>query len=193
MNMAGSENFLFARAAAQNIGQVGAVVPSSPFLVEQLIKQIDFSAARHFVELGPGTGALSKKLLRLCAPAAMLYAFEINDLFCRYLKNSIDDKRFIVINENALYIQRVLVKRNVYRADYIFSGLPFSFLPGKTQTGILVDIHSHLTPKGKFIMYQYSRSAEGLLKKIFPRVETHFVLFNIPPAFVFVCSKESNN
>jgi len=51
----------------------GAVLPSSPDLVQEMLKPIDFERAEHIVELGPGTGVVTKALLVLASP----YSFPI--------------------------------------------------------------------------------------------------------------------
>ena len=48
--------FLFARNFVKHPNMVGWMLPSSPFLVNEVLKQIDWDKARVIVEYGPGVG-----------------------------------------------------------------------------------------------------------------------------------------
>ena len=43
---------------------LGSIVPSSRFLIKQLLEPINFGRARVIVEYGPGSGVITAELLR---------------------------------------------------------------------------------------------------------------------------------
>ena len=42
---------------------VGAISPSSPFLAEKMLEHIDFKNSTVLVEIGPGTGVFTKRII----------------------------------------------------------------------------------------------------------------------------------
>ena len=60
---------------------VGAMSPSSKYLAHKMLRNIDFKKAKVIIELGPGTGIFTKKILEFMQPDAKLLVFELNDTF----------------------------------------------------------------------------------------------------------------
>src|ERR1043165_2417536 len=58
-----SEFILFARNFLKHPNMVGWVLPSSPFLVDEVLKRVDWDRAKVIVEYGPGVGAFTTKVL----------------------------------------------------------------------------------------------------------------------------------
>ena len=67
--------------------QVGALAPSSKFLVKKMCDKIDFSTAKNIVELGPGTGVFTEEILKRANPDCKIFVIELNTEFYEYLKN----------------------------------------------------------------------------------------------------------
>src|SRR5215813_7461085 len=88
-----SQFFLFARNFLKHPGMVGWMLPSSPFLVDEVLKQIDWVEARVIVEYGPGIGAFTTRLLERMRPDSKLIALELNPDFYQYLNESLHDPR----------------------------------------------------------------------------------------------------
>ena len=70
-----SQALLFARNFLRYPKVLGSVVPSSRFLVDQLLKHVDWDAARLIVEYGPGVGTFTGEILRRMRPDAQLIAW----------------------------------------------------------------------------------------------------------------------
>ena len=169
-------------------GTIGALSPSSSFLAKKMLKPIHFDTANCIVEFGPGTGVFTHKLLENMNSNAILLTFEINPTFHDELMN-INDSRLIVINDSAEKIDHYLLLHNQKKADYIISSLPFAMIPDVVVDNILKNSFEVLAEKGKFIQFQYSLNALSKLKLLFSKVKISFTFLNLPPAFVFVCSK----
>src|SRR6478735_12365740 len=54
----------FVQRMARNPRAVGSVSPSSPALANAMAAQVDFEASGRVLELGPGTGAITRALIR---------------------------------------------------------------------------------------------------------------------------------
>ena len=69
-----SQFLLFAKGFLQHPNMVGWVLPSSPFLVDEVLKEVDWERARVIVEYGPGVGAFTTRVLQRMRPDATLIA-----------------------------------------------------------------------------------------------------------------------
>ena len=54
---------------------VGAISPSSSFLTNKMLENIDFDSAKVFIEIGPGTGVFTKKMLSRMNPESVFLVF----------------------------------------------------------------------------------------------------------------------
>lgn len=165
---------------------VGSIVPSSRFLVKKITDQIDFDKAKNIIEIGSGTGPVTKAILEKMRPDAKLISFEINEEFCRIL-SKINDKRLILINDNAENMQRYLRENNFSKADYVVSCLPLASLPKQTEKNIINTAFDSLSDEGSYIQFQYSLVSLKKIKKIFPEIKISFTPLNVPPVFIYNC------
>src|SRR6266478_4991381 len=92
---------LFARNFFRHPRMLGSIIPSSRFLIKQLLEPIDWEQARVIVEYGPGDGGITAEVLRRMRPDAMLIAIETNPEFMSYLRSSIQDERLHVVEASA--------------------------------------------------------------------------------------------
>lgn len=169
---------------------VGSMRPSSRFLAEKMLKNIDFSKAKVLVELGPGTGVFTKEILARMAPDARLLVFELNDEFHKQLEQDFDDDRMYLIHDSAEHILRYLHDEGHLHADYVISSLPLTVFPNKLKQAIVQNSYNALKNNGKYIQFQYSLNAKRLLESTFQSTHISFTPLNFPPAFVYTCIKE---
>ncbi|MEK6891618.1 MAG: rRNA adenine N-6-methyltransferase family protein [Nanoarchaeota archaeon] len=175
----------------KNPKQTGSIAQSSKFLTREIVKNVDFKSSKCIVELGPGIGTFTKAILEKSRPDAKVVCFELNKTFCSYLNRNFNDKRLMVVNAGADKIKDNLKKFNIKEADCIISGLPFRNFSDKDKKKILKEIKDSLSYKGRFILFQYTNNLSKMLKWHFSRVSRKFVPLNMPPAFVYVCEKQS--
>ena len=81
----GGRVLLFARNFFRHPLMLGSIVPSSRFLIRELLNPVDWSRARVIVEYGPGVGVITAEVLRRMRPDALLIAIEMNPDFVSYL------------------------------------------------------------------------------------------------------------
>ena len=170
---------------------IGWMFPSSPFVVEEVLKQVDFENARVIVEFGPGLGTFTHDILQRMRPDATLVAFETNNEFCKYLSETIKDPRLHLLHESAAEIGTALKRLGLPQADYVISGIPFKTLPEELRGDIVRKTHAALRPKGQFLVYQLSSVVRPYLESVFGRVQQDFELLNIPPGRLFYCARQS--
>ena len=171
---------------------VGAMSPSSKYLAHKMLQNIDFKKAKVLVELGPGTGVFTKKILEAMNPDAKLFVFELNDNFYHALKEEIVDDRMILIHDSAEFIQKYLNEYQHLNTDYVISSLPLANFPNKLKLNILNASYESLRNNGKYIQFQYSLNSKKALEERFESVHLSFTPLNFPPAFVYTCIKNKN-
>jgi phospholipid N-methyltransferase len=95
----------------------------------------------------------------------------------------------VTVYGDARELPRIMSDRHIQQLDCVVSSLPFAVLPPRMTAAILDAIDETLKPGGKLIAYQYSKHMRPYFEKRFARVKTSFVLRNVPPAFVYECTK----
>lgn len=178
---------LFAKNFFKHPKMLGSLIPSSRFLVERLLAQIDWDTTRVIVEYGPGVGTFTGEILRRMRPDAVLIVLETNVDFVSYLRASFPDPRLHVVHGSAAAVKRVLEERGLEQADYVISGIPFSTLPEQVREDILRATHEALRPEGAFLVYQFSPKVRQHLERFYSRVTHSFEPFNVLPAQLFYC------
>lgn len=183
-----SRRRLFAQNFFKHPRMLGSLIPSSRFLVDEILGQVDWRRAKLIVEYGPGVGTFTGEILDRMAPDARLVALEMNGDFVRYLQGHYSDPRLIVAERSAADVEAVLRQHALGSADYIISGIPFSTIPAEDRRAILHSTRASLAGDGKFLVYQFSGRILPHLRDEFRSVRTDFEPLNILPARLFYCS-----
>lgn len=173
--------------------QVASFTPTSIFGIKKVCDKIDFSKRNVIIEYGPGTGVFTRYLLDNLTPNSKLILIERNLDFIKILKKSFRDPRLVIYHESAEYVVELLARSQEVQADYIISGIPFSFLPQELREIIVKQSYSCLGPKGKFLAYQtffqMDRYLKDYLNTYFKKVNTEFCVRNAPPMRLFEAVK----
>jgi phospholipid N-methyltransferase len=138
------------------------------------------------VELGPGTGALTREILRAMRPDARLVAVEISPMFVRVLRRTIRDSRLTVLEGSAVDLEKALQGLGVEYADVVVSGIPFSTIGRGEGRRTLQAARRVLGPGGRFVAYQFRSHVRRLAEPLFGPAETHRGLWNFPPMRIYV-------
>jgi phospholipid N-methyltransferase len=155
------------------------------------------------VELGVGTGAITKEILRRLRPNAVLLGVDLNPCFVSHVEGTTQDSRFIPILGQAERLGTLLRQHGISRADAIVSSLGLTSMHSSQRSTIMTQAAAHLTRDGVLTQYQYLHangepnwlSALGLtrfaekefLKAHFRHVASERVIWNLPPARVYTC------
>lgn len=160
---------------------VGAILPSSRFVIDKMLAPVDWDECRLFVEYGPGVGTFCRPVLDRLRRDGTLIVIDTNPLFIDYLKSTITDSRFIPILGSAADVEDIVRAHGHDHADYVLSGLPFSTLPEGVGPAIAAGTHRILRPGGAFLVYQYSARARDFMAKHFRRIDKGLEILNVPP------------
>ncbi|HVV01200.1 MAG TPA: rRNA adenine N-6-methyltransferase family protein [Verrucomicrobiae bacterium] len=184
-----SQFLLFARNFLKHPNLVGWMLPSSPWVVKDVLRHVDWDKAKVIVEYGPGVGTFTKRVLELMRPDAALIAIEINRDFHDYLQSSIKDPRLRLIKDSAANVAEVLARLGFSHADYVISGIPFKTLPEPVCDSVVRNTYSVLRPEGSFLVYQLSSAVLPYLEKVFGKVARDTQILSFIPARLFYCAR----
>lgn len=186
--MASKRNFL--KQFFKDRKMVGAVSPSTRFLGEKMLANIDFDKVKGLVELGPGTGIFTDIIMERMRKDAKLLVFELNDEFYEALNARIDDPRVQIIHDSAENIAKYLPEEEQTTQDAVISSLPLMVFPAELRKAVVDASYNALKPKGTYVQFQYSLQSKKFLESFYESVKITFTIKNFPPAFVYTCKKK---
>ena len=129
--------------------EISSILPSPKFVVNEIIKNIDFKNSKCIVEYGPGTGSITTEILKRARKDAKIVCFETNKILCSYLRKNIKDKRLTIINDDAEKIMKYIKKYNFPKVNCVISTLPFSTLGSTKKYLIMKETRKALKNKGR--------------------------------------------
>ena len=171
-------------------------MPSSPRLGAALAAPVPRDGSPTIVELGPGTGAVSRQITLRAAGSARHLAVEIDPAMAAWLRAARPD--IDVIEGDAIELPRILASRNIQSVDVVVSGLPWSLFDAESQANMLAAVSRSMSPHGSFTTFAYitglwlppSRRFVRMLRDTFDEVITTAPVWrNLPPAVVHVCRR----
>jgi len=183
----------FIKAALRNPLDVSTVFPTSPALAEAMLAQGDLSNASRIVEIGSGTGAITKHIAKRLSDPGMYLGVELDPRMVEFLRRAFPTLKFE--NGPAEHLPRWVPEESV---DLVISSLPWTLFPTDIQTKTVDAIISSLKPGGVFITYicvnaMLYPQARPFIKKLnqsFSEVSRSALEWrNIPPAFIFRATK----
>lgn len=164
--------------------QIGSVIPSSNFLMRQILEAAQVASADTVVELGPGTGGTTRAILKEMRPDAKLLSIDINPHFHARV-SAIEDERLIPHLGSATELPDIVNGYGLPAPDIVISGIPFSTMSPELGRSIIEQIRASLSPNGRFVAYQASNRVAELCRPIMGQGENVLELRNIPPMRVY--------
>lgn len=181
----------FLMAGLRHHEQTGAIVPSQRFLVDRMIRPVPADYSGQILELGAGTGSLTRRLA-MTRPRAKITAVEINPALADLLRRSLAadklDDRIQVVGDSA---ERLLasLRHSRQKPEFVISGIPLGNLDKGQVMTLMAGIHGALPKGGMYIQFQHSLLDRKKIRSCFSRLRTVPVLLNFPPAFVYYARK----
>jgi phospholipid N-methyltransferase len=156
-----------------------------------------FEAGTRLVELGPGTGAITREIAIRLPDDARCLAIDIDPVFTARVASRWP--RIESICDQAERLVEIAQARALLPLDHIVSGLPFASLPSTGARAIVDAIVRSLRPGGTFTTFQYvhafrfasAAAVRGTLGARMGSSPTYrLVLGNLPPALVVRWTKK---
>lgn len=164
--------------------RLASITPSSKTLGRLVAEQVCRLEGEFVVELGAGTGAITRAVLASGIPAKKLIAVEIDEHMVRFLRRTYPD--VTVIEGDALDIKQFLSPSVIGRVGTVICGIPASLLPLEKERELAAAIFSLMPAGRRFLAYSYRLASPlpadevGLVGK-----RLAFTFRNFPPASVW--------
>lgn len=168
-------------------GKTGSICPSSRFLSHTIANMALENNTSHglIVDLGAGSGIISRTLLEYGVPPERILAVDISEYFKKvFNKHCPDLELYIGDARNLSKIISTYFPALPIQA--IISSLPLRNMSNKIISEIMLEISSIIHKKGGIlIQYTYALWMHSLLEQFgFIAIEKKYVFLNIPPAYV---------
>lgn len=175
--------FIFFRSLLQNPRTIGAVAPSSPGLSKLMVSSVD-PKDTSVLEIGAGTGAVTRALLKRGVDRENLFVIERDASLVRYLKEQFPGVR--VRCGDAADTGKILAAEAIGQVKTVISSLPLRNLPSDQRSKMVGAILDALCPTGQLIQYTYALGCPFPSKSHGVRAEClGRVWMNLPPAAVW--------
>ncbi|MEJ7623436.1 MAG: rRNA adenine N-6-methyltransferase family protein [Pyrinomonadaceae bacterium] len=189
------ENLQFLQAFLKNPGKVGAIAPSSPDLVAEILQGIEPDDHNIVLELGVGTGAVTKILRDLVPSRESYLGIELDRELVETLNNNFPDMN--IIRGNAAEAYAIHERTGLGKVRYLVCCLPFVSLPKETSDLVLLEIQKFMDEGCELRMLQYAHGyflppaiklREFLKGRYGKSTRSPLVLKNVPPAYTLTWS-----
>ena len=174
---------LFLRRWLANPLQMGSIVPSSPVLGRRIAALVERAPDEVVVELGAGTGAVTRALLDGGVPPERLVVVEIVPEMARHLARSLPG--VTVIEGDAFALADALPAALHGKVGTAICGIPLVLLPIEQQRRFVAAVEA-VAPGRGFLLYTYCATSPLPWKALGLAARREaFTLLNLPPASVW--------
>src|ERR1700761_5251462 len=135
---------------------MGAVVPSGRLLGEAMARATLAALAGrdgHVIELGAGTGEVTKALLAAGIAPDRLALIERDPELVAFLRRHFRGPR--IVEGDAARLPKLLAAEGVAKVATVVSGLPLLSLPGEVVTGIVHGVFDALPKGAALVQFTY--------------------------------------
>ena len=143
---------LFFRRWLANPLQMGSIIPSSPTLCRRIAALARRAEDEVIVELGAGTGVVSRALLAAGVPPEKLVVVEIVRDMAEHLRKALPGVN--VIQGDAFDLANALPERLHGKVGTAICGIPLVMLPTEQQRRFVAAVES-VAPGRGFLLYTY--------------------------------------
>jgi phosphatidylethanolamine/phosphatidyl-N-methylethanolamine N-methyltransferase len=175
---------------------VGAVVPSGRLLAEAMARTT-FAEMKgregHVIELGAGTGEVTKALLAAGIPADRLALVERDPELASFLRRHFAGPK--IVEGDAARLPKILAEQGIGSVSAVVSSLPLLSLPADVVRGIVEGVFDALPRGGSLVQFTYGpaqpvpRSLSQALRLVGSRGPR--IWRNMPPAVVWTFRRPS--
>lgn len=179
------EEVRFLKNWAENPLTTGAVAPSGKALARLMASYVDCDRPGKVLELGPGTGVVTKAMIDRQVPADKIVSIEYSDNFVKLMRDRFPEVTVVQGDAYALAPQPELGTDKPLAS--VISSLPLFSRAPHQRLDLINRALDMLEPGAPFIQFSYAlvppvRADEG----DFQIDKTNWVVLNVPPARVWI-------
>lgn len=143
---------LYFRRYLANPLQMGAVTPSSATLCRRIAEQVRRGPEEAVLEIGAGTGAVTRALLAAGVPRERLMVVEIVPEMAEHLATLLPSAQ--VLQGDAFALEQVVPRRWHGRIGTVICGVPMVMLPTERQERLVAAMEA-VAPGRGFLHYTF--------------------------------------
>ena len=171
---------------------VGSIIPTSSVTARRMASIIDIHSGLPVLEVGPGTGVITKAILRHGVRPADLYAVEYSHNFVKHLRRNYPGVN--VVEGDGFDLETTLGDKRDILFDSVISGVPLLNFPVARRVAYLTSLLDRI-PHGRPVV----QLTYGPKSPVPPGLgdytveHFHFVIRNIPPTQLWIYRRAVRN
>lgn len=179
------EEIRFFKGMMQGPKTVGAIVPTSSVTARKMASVINPNSGLPVLELGPGTGVITKAILARGVKPEHLFSVEYSEDFHRHLVDAYPGVNFI--HGDAFALDTALGAHAATTFDCVISAVPLLSFPVAERTRLLEDLLDRV-PLGRPVV----QISYGPMSPVVAHPDRYhiqhfdFIVRNIPPAQLWI-------
>jgi len=179
------EEIRFFKGMMQGPKTVGSIVPTSSITARKMASVINLNSGLPVLELGPGTGAITKAILSRGVKPEKLVAIEYSTDFYEHLVRLYPGVHFI--NGDAFDLDKTLGALKGQMFDSVVSAVPLLNFPMQARSALLESLLDRVPVGRPVVQISY-----GAVSPIVARPDRYhiqhfdFIVRNIPPAQLWI-------
>ncbi|WP_426231093.1 phospholipid N-methyltransferase PmtA [Pararhizobium sp. DWP3-4] len=182
------EEIRFFKGWRSNMKAVGSIVPTSGITARRMASVVNPHSGLPVLELGPGTGVITKAILQKGVQPENLVSVEFSTDFFQHLVKTYPDVDFI--NGDAFDLDKTLGTRRDQQFDSVVSAVPLLNFPMHKRVSLIDDLLSRIPVGRPVIQISYGPLSPVVAMPDRYQISHYdFVVRNIPPAQLWVYRK----
>ncbi|WP_426124701.1 phospholipid N-methyltransferase PmtA [Pararhizobium sp. PWRC1-1] len=182
------EEIRFFKGWRSNMKAVGSIVPTSGITARRMASVVNPHSGLPVLELGPGTGVITKAILHKGVQPENLVSVEFSTDFFQHLVKTYPAVDFI--NGDAFDLDKTLGTRRDQQFDSVVSAVPLLNFPMHMRVSLIDDLLSRIPVGRPVIQISYGPLSPVVAMPDRYQISHYdFVVRNIPPAQLWVYRK----
>jgi phosphatidylethanolamine/phosphatidyl-N-methylethanolamine N-methyltransferase len=181
------ENRLFLKQWFKNPKQLGTLAPISTALADAAAACLTHKEGP-IVEIGAGTGRLTRAILRQASPGQKLALVELDAPMCTFLRETlphVTKQMPAVIHGDAAQLPSLLPAEFKGHTHTVFSAVPLMYLPQTVRDRIIDACFAIMPPQGRIIHVTYSPRSPLAHRTDVQQKRLRSLWVNLPPGCVW--------
>ncbi len=179
------EEIRFFKGMMQGPKLVGAIVPTSSITAKKMASIVNPNSGLPVLELGPGTGVITKAILARGIPAERLVSVEYSEDFYNHLKETYPAVNFV--HGDAFNLDHTLGALAGQKFDSVVSAVPLLNFPMQDRIRLLESLLDRLPPGRPVVQISYGPVSPIIAKPHSYHIQHFdFIVRNIPPAQLWI-------
>ena len=166
-----------------NVRHVGTPLPTSSYTGKSMASHIDLHSRLPVLELGPGTGSVTREILARGLQPSRLMAVEYSEVFASLLKSRHPSVQ--ILQGDAFELDAVLKDKGQTRFDCIICGIPLlNFAPEKRSEFVMAML-GRVAPGRPFVQVTYGPLCPVPIIGGVQARRAEVVFRNLPPSHIW--------